>query len=285
MKKLLSALLALLMCFMALAEGESITGRWQVAFVAENGVTIPDESFLMSKAILEFTADDKVEAFSVTDARYELDGDMLTLKQPYSDYVLFLNDKTAYNDSYKVSVEGDRLILSCVLLSGLAYGSLLEYIENQGIEEAEETPFEFYGDSVIFRALGDTDGLIGTWEAIYQLSPEQYEEYLADPDAYVYDVADAPSNYYTVFGRAQFRADGSCSFIRRNTSNDMLSYTVTGDALVIHSYTFGSYGDIPCAYRFEDGMLVLTHSEEYFDGEQTVTQTSELYLKPAEGLY
>ena len=264
MKRLFAFLLMLALCIGVSAVGEeALIGCWefyseymdQLELIPVGGLP----AYGSMRCIMEFLPDGGLTVYaggSVTDYTYT--ENTITVYYENTLLQLFGDEPRMLTKEYAYTLDGDRLLQ--------IYASL-----NRNV-------------FMIYRRLGDGEGLFGKWKEVASLDEKGYEAYVNgqsipengetiweyDPDGklvlwedIVYELAYSSEDYSDAW------EGGS------DISDWALTYTADGTNMII----IGRDVAETVAYRFEDGRLVLIFTDSYFDGEEQVDTEETIYLK------
>lgn len=252
MKRMAALLLALVMCLSISALGdEELIGSWKVDYdyMAEQGL-IPEEELAAYKSgenvLMEFLPDGTLNLYYGQACDYTYTEDKVTMIYTDSFFsMLDFEELPTVNIEYAYTLNGDELIL---------------------LTSPEE------GNYLICRRESGEEGLVGCWNVIAQLDDAEYAEYLKGKPL-----------SERLKGMFDFKADGTCMMWISIADelpdvpdgiNPVFTYTVDSEILTVEIE-----GDTETmSYGFEDGRLVITITDSYFDGEDWVDTEEKLFL-------
>ncbi len=262
MKRITVLLLVLVLCLGASATcEEELIGSWiyDYVYMAEQGLITEGELAAYNsgeKALMEFLPDGTLNLYVGEESAYTYTEDRIVLT--YTDIALF---PTTAGNTHTRTVEfgyvlnGDNLLL---------------------IDLPEDTTPPEYRTYLICRRESGEDGLVGHWNVAAQLDAEEYAEYM-----------NGKLQISGQVGLFEFDDNGKC-LMWINVISMMEEVSIDSDAYTapaVFYTTDGEYltieidGDAATArYAFEDGHLVLTVTDSYFDGEDWVNTEEKVFL-------
>ncbi len=265
MNRFIVYLLMLVLCAAASAFGEAdLIGCWEFdsEYMYNMGLMPEGDTpeYVSRKCIMEFLPDGDLTVYLVRGG---------------NDYTYTDNTITVYYENFILQWLGDEPEM---LTKEYAY-----VLNGDELLQIYSSPdHDIY---LIYRRLGEGEGLFGKWKESFWLDEEGYAAYLnGQPisengentireykpdgkltvwDDIIYELAYSSEDYSDAWG------GGS------DVSDWALTYTADGTNIIIS----GRDDTETVAYRFEDGRLVLTFEESVFDGEDQVTFEGQIYLK------
>ena len=251
MKRFILLLTVFALCLgAAQAEQLDIVGCWEAESLTAEGETIDIRETGMN-LLFEFTSDGWVNSLNYADWEYEASEETLTLKHAPTSFDLFFSPFTdedgKFAEKYEYALDGDMLALSSDFL---------------GIGQWE-----------LYRAQSEGDGLVGRWDFVTTLSQEDYERYRENPDSVdlTEDTSFGSAILMGMDGYIEFFEGGA--FRWTSVAKKATAYRIEGETLLLDD---GVTEKSAMLLSVEDGRLVLTMKERYFDGEDWIESEDEL---------
>ena len=260
MKKTIAMLLALMLCISlsAVCE-EDLIGIWESdhEYMREKGLATEPELALFAnglgfKTLIEFCPDGELGLYYDVEGQYTYNDSTVTMNFPdWISSVLF----------YLSEEELDPVITERQFTYYLTENELVL------IEQIEEEEDLFV---ILHRASGEEKELVGRWNMTTTLDRDEYEAYT---NGELYLIADEK-------GFVVFNGDGSFEIVEDVVYYIDISLTYTVEEGIINIFAGLLYDEpVELKYGFEDGRLMLTMGEYYFDGEEWVDNEETIYLK------
>lgn len=259
MKKTIAMLLALMLCISlsAVCE-EDLIGIWESdhEYMREKELATEPELALFAnglglKTLIEFCPGGEFSLYYVVEGQYTYTDSTVTMHFPdlISSALLYLSegevDPVISEIQFKYTLTENELVL---------------------ISQIDEDEDSFV---ILHRASGEGKELVGRWNMTTTLDRDEYEAYT---NGELYLIADEK-------GFVVFNGDGSFEIIEDGGYHFDLDFTYTVDkgSIYLSAYFFNE--PVELKYGFEDGRLMLTMGEYYFDGEEWVDNEETIYLK------
>ena len=261
MKKLIAVFLCLaLLCLSVTAVcEEDLIGIWESdhEYMREKGLATEPELALFAnglglKTIIEFCPGGEFSLYYVVEGPYTYTDSTVTMHFPdlISSALLYLSegevDPVISESQFKYTLTENELVL---------------------ISQIEEEEDLFI---ILHRASGEEKELVGRWDITTTLDRDEYEAYT---NGELYLIADEK-------GFVVFNGDGSFEIVEDVVYYIDISLTYTVEEGIINIFAGLLYDEpVELKYGFEDGRLMLTMGEYYFDGEEWVDNEETIYLK------